>query len=84
VEAPPVFIIWPLTQLAPLEKLPYGPNAGHTGQDHDGQTQKTNQTANIENVRHVLNAPMRASWIQLISERPETHAHTPRTSCHKS
>jgi hypothetical protein len=40
------------TEWAQLEKFPYSANAGHPGENHDGQTDKTDQAANVENVRY--------------------------------
>ena len=42
----------PYTEWAQLEKFPFrgknSANVGHTGQDHNGRIQKTDQAGNVE------------------------------------
>ena len=39
------------TEWAPLEKFPYSANAGHSGENHNGQPDETKQSANAKNLR---------------------------------
>ena len=45
------------TEWAPLEEFTYSANAGHAGENHKGQTQKTNQAAKVENLRQCAKLP---------------------------
>ncbi len=40
------------TPMAPLEEFPDSANSGHSSQNHPDQTQKTDQSANVENLRY--------------------------------
>jgi len=71
------------TELGTLEKFPYGANAGMPVKIMMAGTDKTDQAANVENFAIVLSVSIQPSSIHLISETPETHAHTPHTSSHK-
>jgi hypothetical protein len=41
---------WSHTEWAPLEEFPYSANAGHSGQDHNGQPDEADQAANVKNL----------------------------------
>jgi hypothetical protein len=51
-EDPPVSILGSHAQRAPLQKFLYSADAGHPGKNHDGQTDKTDQATNVENLRY--------------------------------
>ena len=42
---------------APLEMFPYSADAGHAGENHNGQTDKTDQAIIVENLLHPAKPP---------------------------